>query len=77
LYIRQGAVNNFLLNIDVCFIEFADVLLDAGFDLAAKNSKKVLVVPLILNAAGHVKMEVPEHLAQARKRHPDVEFIYA
>jgi sirohydrochlorin ferrochelatase len=56
-------------HIDVCFIEFADVLLDAGFDLAAKNSKKVLVVPLILNAAGHVKMEVPEHLAQARKRH--------
>jgi len=63
--------------IDVCFIEFADVLLDAGFDLAAKKSKKVIVVPLILNAAGHVKMEVPEHLAQARKRHPDVEFLYA
>jgi hypothetical protein len=26
------------------------VLLDAGFDLAAKKSKKVIVVPLILNA---------------------------
>ena len=64
-------------HIDVCFIEFADVLLDAGFDLAAKKAKKVIVVPLILNAAGHVKMEIPEHLAQARKRHPDVEFIYA
>ena len=63
--------------IDVCFIEFADILLDAGFDLAAKKSKKVIVVPLILNAAGHVKMEVPEHLAQARKRHPDIEFLYA
>jgi sirohydrochlorin cobaltochelatase len=63
--------------IDVCFIEFANVLLDAGFDLAAKKSKKVIVVPLILNAAGHVKMEVPEHLAAARKRHPDVEFLYA
>ncbi|NOQ13357.1 MAG: sirohydrochlorin chelatase, partial [Methyloprofundus sp.] len=64
-------------HIDVCFIEFADVLLDAGFDLAATKAKKVLVVPLILNAAGHVKMEIPEHLAQARQRHPDVEFIYA
>ncbi|WP_428356928.1 sirohydrochlorin chelatase [Methyloprofundus sp.] len=64
-------------HIDVCFIEFADVLLDAGFDLAAKKSKKVIVVPLILNAAGHVKMEIPEHLAQARMRHPNVEFIYA
>ena len=64
-------------HIDVCFIEFADVLLDAGFDLAAKKSKNVIVVPLILNAAGHVKMEIPEHLAEARKRHPDVEFKYA
>ncbi len=64
-------------HIEVCFIEFADVLLDAGFDLAAKKSKKVIVVPLILNAAGHVKMEIPEHLTQARKRHPDVDFMYA
>lgn len=63
--------------IEVCFIEFADVLLDAGFDKAAKDSQKVIVVPLILNAAGHVKMEIPEHLAQAKIRHPEVEFIYA
>ncbi len=63
-------------DIEVCYIEFADVLLDAGFDNAAKKSSKVIVVPLILNAAAHVKMEVPAHLAEARKRHPDVEFIY-
>jgi len=64
-------------DIEVCYIEFADVLLDAGFDNAAKKSVKVIVVPLILNAAAHVKMEVPVHLAEARKRHPEVEFIYA
>lgn len=62
--------------IEVCFIEFAEVLLDVGFDNAAKNSEHVLVIPLILNAAGHVKMEVPEHLQQARLRHPEVEFSY-
>lgn len=62
--------------IDVCFIEFADVLLDEGFHKAAKDSKRVLVIPLILNAAGHVKMEIPEHIQQARRRYPDVEFIY-
>jgi len=62
--------------IEVCFIEFADILLDAGFDNAAKNSERVFVIPLILNAAGHVKMEVPEHLQQARLRHPQVEFSY-
>ncbi|HFD31087.1 MAG TPA: sirohydrochlorin chelatase [Gammaproteobacteria bacterium] len=64
-------------DIEVCYIEFADVLLDAGFDHAARKSSKVIVVPLILNAAAHVKMEVPAHLTEARKRHPKVEFIYA
>lgn len=62
--------------IEVCFIEFAEVLLDQGFDNAAKDSKKVWVIPLILNAAAHVKMEIPEHLAKARERHPKVEFVY-
>ena len=63
--------------IEVCFIEFAEVLLDQGFDNAASGAEKVIVVPLILNAAGHVKMEIPAHLQKARKRHPDVEFIFA
>lgn len=62
--------------IDVCFIEFANILLDEGFDNAAKNSEHVLVIPLILNAAGHVKMEIPEHLERARVRHPNVVFSY-
>lgn len=63
-------------NIEVCFIEFADVLLDDGLDRAAKNAKRVIVVPLILNAAGHVKMEGPEHIAAARLRNPNTEFLY-
>jgi len=62
--------------IEVCFIEFANILLDEGFDNAAKNSERVLVIPLILNAAGHVKMEIPEHLEKAKTRHPKVEFSY-
>jgi sirohydrochlorin cobaltochelatase len=62
--------------IEVCFIEFASILLDEGFDNAAKNSERVLVIPLILNAAGHVKMEIPEHLEKARIRHPNVVFSY-
>lgn len=62
--------------IEVCFIEFADILLATGLDKAANDTTTVLVIPLILNAASHVKMEIPEHLAQARQRHPAVEFIY-
>ena len=63
--------------IEVCFIEFADITLDAGLNNAAKGSKRVIVVPLILGAAGHVKMEIPHHIAHAREHHPDVEFIMA
>ncbi len=61
--------------IEVCFIEHADVLLTEGMDRAAKNAKRVLVIPFILNAAGHVKMELPAALNAARLSHPKVEFL--
>lgn len=61
--------------IDVCFIEHADVLLDDGLDRAAAASRRVVVVPLIINAAGHVKIEIPEAVGAARARHPEVEFL--
>lgn len=64
-------------NIQACFIEFAEPLVDEGLARAAEHSGRVIVVPLILNAAGHVKMEIPEHIEAARARHPRVEFIYA
>ena len=60
--------------IEVCFIEHAKVLLDEGLDRAARGARQVLVLPFILNAAGHVKMELPHALEEARQRHPGVEF---
>ncbi|MBF0154174.1 MAG: sirohydrochlorin chelatase [Magnetococcales bacterium] len=63
--------------IEVCFIEFADPLIPAGLEQAARNADRVLVIPLILNAAGHVKMEIPEFLTTARQRFPQVELRYA
>ena len=33
------------------------------------------MLPLILNAAGHVKMELPEAIERARARHPQVRFV--
>ncbi|VAW94311.1 Sirohydrochlorin cobaltochelatase CbiX(long) [hydrothermal vent metagenome] len=69
-------------DISTCYIEFAEILLDDGLDIVAdaataNNSNKVIVVPLILNAAGHVKMEIPHHINKARERHAHIEFIYA
>ena len=61
--------------IEVCFIEHAEVLINEGLDRAAKSAQRVLLIPFILNAAGHVKMELPAALSAARLRHPAVEFV--
>ena len=63
--------------IAVCFIEHAEILLDAGLDRAAEGARRVCIVPFILNAAGHVKMELPAALNRARARHPQVDFVLA
>lgn len=62
--------------IEVCFIEFAEPGLHDGLLAAARHSRRVLVLPLILNAAGHVKMEIPEAIEHAREHAPDTEFLY-
>ena len=61
--------------IEVCFIEHAEILLNEGLDLAARDAQRVVLIPFILNAAGHVKMELPAAVNTARARHPDVEFV--
>jgi len=62
---------------ELCFIEFAEIEVEEGLDLAAAGSQRVIVVPLILNAAGHVNVEIPSHIARARLRHAGVRFDYA
>ncbi|WP_028996775.1 sirohydrochlorin chelatase [Azohydromonas australica] len=62
--------------IEVCFIEFAPPSLHDGLLAAAHGARRVLVLPLILNAAGHVKMEIPEAIEHARAHCPDTEFLY-
>jgi sirohydrochlorin cobaltochelatase len=60
-----------------CFIEFHDVLVPDGIDRAvALGATRIVAVPVILLAAGHVKVEIPELLEEGRKRHPGVEIRY-
>mgnify|MGYP001161957725 FL=1 len=63
--------------IELCFIELAETLLDAGLDRAATHGRRVMVLPLILNAASHVKKDIPAAIAAARVRHPTIEFACA
>ena len=63
--------------IEVCFIEFSEITMSEGLRRAATGSQRVMVVPLILNAAGHVKMDIPQAMDGARLRFPLVQFVYA
>jgi len=80
-FARQWRARQPHLHIEVCFIEFAEVLLEEGLERAVQaatraSTERIIVVPLIINAAGHVKMEIPEYIAEARMRYPEVEFLY-
>ena len=63
--------------IEVCFIEFSEITMSEGLRRAAAGAGRVLVVPLILNAAGHVKMDIPQAIDSARLQFPLVQFLYA
>ena len=62
--------------IELCFIEFGSPGLQECLLRAARSSSRVLVMPLLLNAAGHVKTEIPNAIDQVRSECPDTVFIY-
>jgi sirohydrochlorin ferrochelatase/(2Fe-2S) ferredoxin len=59
------------------YIELADPPLAVALSRIATTAERVVVFPLLLFAAGHVKNDVPLALAAARRAHPEVEFIAA
>ncbi|MDP3652934.1 MAG: sirohydrochlorin chelatase [Rhodoferax sp.] len=63
-------------SIEVCFIEFSEITMGEGLRRAATGARRVVVVPLILNAAGHVKMDIPQAIDAARLKFPQVQFVY-
>lgn len=56
------------------YVELAEPLLDAALKELARRADRVIVLPLFLVAAGHVKHDVPRALARARLEHPNVRF---
>jgi sirohydrochlorin cobaltochelatase len=76
-FVAQWRARRPALRIELCFIEFAPPEMNAALLDAARTSARVLVVPLILNAAGHVKMEIPEAVEQARIACPQAEILLA
>jgi cobalt/nickel transport system ATP-binding protein len=63
------------LTLDFGFIEMAEPLVDESIDrLVAGGAQRVISIPLVLLAAGHLKNDGPAALERARRRHPEVEF---
>ncbi|MGD0677344.1 MAG: CbiX/SirB N-terminal domain-containing protein [Polyangiaceae bacterium] len=63
--------------VETAYIELARPLLAEALQAAAIGARRVIVAPLLLFAAGHVKNDVPLALAAARGRFPNVSFSAA
>lgn len=59
------------------YVEIAQPSLQEGLRAAASTARRVIVLPLFLFAAGHVKNDLPLALAEARRDFPGVEFVAA
>jgi len=63
--------------IELCFLEFDAVTLALGLEHAGQVAQRVIVVPLMLGAATHVKKDIPQAVDVARQCFPDVRFVIA
>lgn len=62
------------LDVGHAYVELAAPLLADGLAAAAARAERVVLLPLFLLAAGHVKDDVPEALAAARASSPRTRF---
>jgi len=66
------------VNVRLGYLEMSDppagVVLDG---LVADGCRRIVVLPLMLLAAGHGKSDVPAVVLEARARHPQVELLFA
>ncbi|MEF2967357.1 precorrin-3B C(17)-methyltransferase [Paenibacillus sp. M1] len=65
------------LHIETCFIELASPSIAEGIDNCIRGgAKAVYIVPVILFAAGHSKLDIPMVIDRAKQKYPDAEFVY-
>ena len=65
------------LRVEVAYLELATPLLADALAAIAPEVRRIVVVPLFLFAAGHVKNDLPLAVAHARREHPSVQFAVA
>jgi sirohydrochlorin cobaltochelatase len=62
---------------EACFLELATPTIPDGIDACVQQgADRIVVVPVILLAASHVKQDIPEFLDAARQKYPNVQIVY-
>lgn len=65
------------LKIETCFIELASPSILGGIAKCVEDgATQIYIVPIILFAAGHSKLDIPMAIDEAKRQYPGVEFIY-
>ncbi|MDQ0494183.1 sirohydrochlorin chelatase [Paenibacillus brasilensis] len=63
--------------VETCFLELTRPSIADGVQACVKRgATRVVLVPIILFAAGHAKIDIPMAIDRAKARHPQVEFVY-
>jgi len=64
--------------VEPAFLELAQPDIQTGIDrCVAQGSARILFVPYFLYLGGHVGRDLPDHIGQARARHPGLEIRIA
>lgn len=60
---------------EICFIEHAEPDIKAGIDRCVqKGATHIIVLPVLLLAAGHAKFDIPNAIQKAKQRYPHLKF---
>lgn len=63
--------------VETCFLELTRPSIAEGVTACVdKGATRVVLVPIILFAAGHAKIDIPNAIDRAKIRYPQVEFVY-
>jgi sirohydrochlorin cobaltochelatase len=64
-------------HMETCFLEFGlPTMLEGMKRCVEEGADEVIVIPIILLAAGHSKLHVPAAIDEAKQQYPHVTFIY-
>ncbi len=63
--------------VETCFLELTRPSIAEGVQACVEQgATRVVLVPIILFAAGHAKIDIPMAIDRAKAKYPQVEFVY-